>query len=89
MAFGTSQALGNLCTLVASHFLGMSIAFPLVESNVIIVCLLGALVFDEYRGTRARLLLLSAALALTAGAFTLSFFGVSAAPEIKVPLLST
>jgi len=72
---GSMWAGANSCSVLASHFLGMALAFPITQTAVAFSGLLGVLVFGEIVGSRARTTFTFALVTILAGAVVLSQFG--------------
>lgn len=75
MASGAMWAGANACSVLASHFLGMALSFPLTQTAVIFCGILGISVFDELRGARSRQVFCAALLFIGLGAGVLGGFG--------------
>lgn len=75
MASGAMWAGANSCSVLASHFLGMALSFPLTQTAVFFCGLIGMLVFHELSGGRAKRTFGAALAVIIAGACLLSFFG--------------
>ena len=79
---GTLWAVANTLTVFAIRDIGLSIAFPLWNSNSLLGVLWGVLLFRELHGaTRTRwLAVIGGTLAMVAGATVLAFASTSQAP---------
>jgi len=75
MASGALWAGANTCSVLASHFLGMSLAFPLSQTAIIVNGLLGMFVFEELVGCQPRCVFMLSLVVIVIGAGLLSFFG--------------
>eukprot|EP00929_Paragymnodinium_shiwhaense_P024241 TRINITY_DN14979_c0_g1_i2.p1 TRINITY_DN14979_c0_g1~~TRINITY_DN14979_c0_g1_i2.p1 ORF type:complete len:438 (+),score=97.39 TRINITY_DN14979_c0_g1_i2:342-1655(+) len=72
---GGMWAAANSCSVLGSHFLGMSLSFPLTQTASVICALLGLFVFNELQGTKARIIFGAALVVIVVGASILAYFG--------------
>jgi drug/metabolite transporter (DMT)-like permease len=70
---GSLWAVANTLTIFAIRDVGLSIAFPLWNTNSLIGLLWGWLLFGELSGSRQRYRVLGGAAAITAGAWVLAY----------------
>lgn len=77
MISGAMWAMGNACSVLASHFLGMSLSFPLTQTACTIGAALGVGVFGEITSSRGKLFFAAGLAAVVCGVALLSIFGQS------------
>lgn len=66
---------GNICSVFAAEYLGMTIGFPLTQMALLVSALWGMILFKEITRIPAIISFFSAALILIGGAVLLSLFG--------------
>lgn len=75
MISGVMWAGGNSCSVLASHFLGMALSFPLTQTACVFSALVGMFVFGEISSVAARVVFGVGLAIVLVGAFLLSIFG--------------